>query len=195
MIKMRTTRLETFSDGVIAIILTIMVLELHVPHGGSFDTLRPLVPAFISYILSFIYVGIYWNNHHHMMHATERVSGRILWANLHLLFWLSLIPFVTGWMGENNFAQAPTALYGSVLLMSAFAYTVLQRTILKELGETSVLGQAVGNDLKGKISLALYAAAIGASFFVLWVPQVLFAFVALIWMVPDRRIEKKLEES
>jgi len=186
---MGKVRLEAFSDGVLAILITIMVLELKVPRGGEFGSLRPLVPIFLSYVLSFIYLGIYWNNHHHMMHTVTRVSAAILWANLHLLFWLSLVPFVTGWMGENHFAAPPTALYGGILLMAAIAYWLLQRTILSSLGPESRLAVALGRDLKGKISPVLYALAIPSAFFSQWIAGGLYVLVALIWLVPDRRIE------
>jgi len=182
-------RLEAFSDGVLAILITIMVLELKVPRGGEFASLRPLVPVFLSYVLSFIYLGIYWNNHHHMLHTVTRVSAGILWANLHLLFWLSLVPFVTGWMGENHFAAPPTALYGGILLMSAIAYWVLQRTILSSLGPQSRLAAAVGRDLKGKASPVLYALAIPSAYFSRWIAGGLYVLVAMMWLVPDRRIE------
>ena len=185
-------RLEAFSDGVLAIIITIMVLELKVPHATSLDALVPLVPVFLSYVLSFVYVGIYWNNHHHMLHATHAVSGRILWANLHLLFWLSLVPFVTAWMGENHFAPAPTATYGFVLLMAALAYYVLQSRIVSIQGEGSLLARAIGRDLKGKISPILYVIAIPAAFINQWIAGALYVTVALIWLVPDRRIERVL---
>jgi uncharacterized membrane protein len=187
---MPTNRLEAFSDGVLAIIITIMVLELKVPHGEGFAELRALWPVFLCYVLSFIYIGIYWNNHHHMMHAVKRVSGGVLWANLHLLFWLSLFPFVTGWMGENNFAALPSALYGVVLLMAAVAYSILVWTIIAEEGPDSLLKKAVGRDFKGNISTVLYAISIPLPFFVPWVAQVIFVGVALIWLVPDRRIER-----
>ena len=181
---MRLGRLEAFSDGVLAIIITIMVLEMKVPHGPSLADLWPLFPVFLSYVLSFVYVGISWNNHHHMLHVTERVNGAILWANLHLLFWLSLIPFVTGWMGENNFAPAPTALYGVVLLAAAIAYLILQRVIIAEHGESSLLATAVGGDLKGKLSLLLYAIAIPAAFLHQWISGGIYALMALIWLIP-----------
>jgi uncharacterized membrane protein len=187
---MEKGRLEAFSDGVIAVIITIMVLEMKVPRGADPAALWPLLPVFLSYVLSFIYIGIYWNNHHHMLHATRRVNGAILWANLHLLFWLSLAPFVTGWMGENNFAPTPTGVYGVVQLMAGIAYWILQRTIIAEQGHTSVLAAAVGNDLKGKMSLVCYAAAIPAAFVYEWISVGLYVFVALIWFVPDRRIER-----
>ncbi len=188
-------RLEAFSDGVLAIIITIMVLEMKVPHGDDWAALRPLVPVFSTYVLSFVYLGIYWNNHHHMLHATQRVSGAVLWANLHLLFWLSLFPFVTGWMGENHFKPAPTALYGVVLLMAAIAYWVLQRTIITSQGDDSLLAKAIGKDFKGKISPILYAIAIITSFFELWIAGCIYVFVALMWLVPDRRIERILSEK
>lgn len=191
---MGKTRLEAFSDGVIAIIITIMVLELKVPHGTELTTLAPLIPVFLSYVLSFIYVGIYWNNHHHMLSASHQVNGRVLWANLHLLFWLSLIPFVTGWMGENHFAPLPTALYGFVLLMAAIAYWILQRAILIEHGCGSLLAQAVGRDIKGNISPVLYAIAIAAAFYWTWLACALYALVAFMWLAPDRRIEKVLAQ-
>jgi uncharacterized membrane protein len=186
------SRLEAFSDGVIAIIITIMVLELKVPHGEEVDALRSLIPVFLSYVLSFVYVGIYWNNHHHMLHAVSNVTGAILWANLHLLFWLSLFPFATGWMGENHFAAAPSALYGFVLLMAAIAYYVLQQLIIRSQGPDSLLRKAVGNDWKGKASPLFYLTAIVAAFWVQWVAQALYVLVALLWLVPDRRIEKVL---
>lgn len=185
-------RLEAFSDGVLAIIITIMVLELKVPHGVGFVALAPIFPALLSYVLSFIYLAIYWNNHHHMLKTTQRVNGAILWANMHLLFWLSLIPFTTGWMGENHFAALPTALYGVALLMAAVAYFILQHAILAEHGKDSVLSRAIGRDIKGKISLALYAVAILATAFNHWIAQCLYVLVALMWLVPDRRIENAL---
>lgn len=191
---MGTSRLEAFSDGVLAIIITIMVLELKVPHDASLAALWSLLPVFLSYILSFVYIGIYWNNHHHMLHATQRVSGGILWANLHLLFWLSLIPFVTGWMGENQFAPAPTAFYGVVLLMAAIAYWILQRAIMAEQGHDSLLAVAIGNDLKGKLSPLLYAIAIPSAFFHQWIAGVVYVVVALMWLIPDRRIERVIVE-
>jgi uncharacterized membrane protein len=191
---MGTSRLEAFSDGVLAIIITIMVLELKVPHGAELAALWPLLPVFLSYLLSFIYVGIYWNNHHHMLYAAKRVNGAILWANLHLLFWLSLVPFVTGWMGENHFAAAPTALYGVVLLMAATAYWILQRTIMAEHGHDSVLAVAVGSDLKGKLSPLLYLIAIPTAFVQQWIAGALYVLVALMWLVPDRRIERVISK-
>jgi uncharacterized membrane protein len=186
------TRLEAFSDGVIAIIITIMVLELKVPHGESLEALLPLLPVALSYVLSFVYVGIYWNNHHHMLHACTRVTGAVLWANLHLLFWLSLLPFATGWMGENHFARMPSALYGLVLLMAAVAYWVLQQTIIAAQGPGSVLKAAIGGDWKGKLSPVLYLVAIASAFWVQWVALVIYIVVALLWLVPDRRIESVL---
>ena len=187
-------RLEAFSDGVFAILITIMVLELKVPHGGELAALAPLVPVFLTYVLSFVILGIYWNNHHHLLHATSRIGGGILWANLHLLFWLSLFPFVTGWMGENHFAPLPTAVYGAVMLAAAIAYFVLQRTIIVEQGPGSRLAAAVGKDVKGKVSTLLYAAAIPLAFVNQWISDALFVVVALIWLVPDRRIEARLAE-
>jgi uncharacterized membrane protein len=192
---MNKTRLEAFSDAVIAIILTIMVLELKIPHGTDLDALKPLLPKFLSYVLSFVYLGIYWNNHHHMLQATRKINGKVLWANLHLLFWLSLIPFVTGWMGENHFAPLPTAIYGVVLLLSAVSYTILQTVIVHhEQGENDVLADAVGNDLKGKLSMALYIAAIPLAFVHQWISHALYVTVAIIWLVPDRRIERKINK-
>jgi uncharacterized membrane protein len=188
-------RLEAFSDGVIAIIITIMVLEMKVPQGESFAALRPLLPVFLSYVLSFLYVGIYWNNHHHMLHATTRVTGSILWANLHLLFWLSLLPLATGWMGQNHFALPPSALYGFVLLMAGIAYFILQQAIISSQGLTSVLRQAIGSDWKGKLSPLLYVAGIVSSLFSSWMAQAIYVFVALLWLIPDRRIEHALRQT
>jgi len=188
-------RLEAFSDGVIAIIITIMVLEMKVPLGESVQALRPLLPIFLSYVLSFAYVGIYWNNHHHMLQASRRVTGTILWANLHLLFWLSLFPFATGWLGENHFAPAPSALYGAVLLMAALAYWILQGVIIASEGDGSVLKKAVGSDWKGKLSLGLYLVAIVTSVRSSWAAQAIYVTVALIWLIPDRRIENALREA
>ncbi len=185
-------RLEAFSDGVLAIIITIMVLELKVPHGTDLALLKELLPVFLSYVLSFVYIGIYWNNHHHMLHASHRVTGAMLWANLHLLFWLSLVPFTTGWMGENHFAPLPSALYGVVLLLAAIAYFILQQTIIGSQGPDSVLKRAVGWDWKGKLSPVFYAVAIPMAFWSPWVSQALYVTVALIWLVPDRRIERQL---
>jgi uncharacterized membrane protein len=192
---MGTGRLEAFSDGVIAIIITIMVLELKVPHGTELSSLRPLWPVFLSYVLSFINLGIYWNNHHHMIHVTERVSGKVLWANLHLLFWLSLFPFVTGWMGENHFAPAPTALYGVVMLLAAIAYWILLRAILAVQRPHSLLAAAVGRDFKGKLSPLLYLIAIPSAFIREWIAGGLYVIVALMWLIPDRRIERRLSSS
>jgi uncharacterized membrane protein len=184
-------RLEAFSDGVIAIIITIMVLELKVPHGTELVALKPLIPVFFSYVLSFVYVGIYWNNHHHLLHVAEKVNGRILWANLHLLFWLSLIPFVTGWMGENHFAAVPVALYGAILLMAGLAYTALARVLATHHGKDSRLAIAIGRDYKGIASLIIYAVAILLAFLNPWIAFALYVLVAAIWFIPDRRIEKK----
>lgn len=189
---MTTNRLEAFSDGVLAIVITIMVLELKVPHGDDLAALGPLIPVFFSYVLSFIYIGIYWNNHHHLLHVTERVAGPILWANLHLLFWLSLVPFATGWMGENHFASAPTAVYGVPLLMAALAYWILQRAIMNAQGGESLLAVAVGNDFKGKLSVILYVIAIPSAFLHQWIAGTIYVLVALMWLVPDRRIERVL---
>jgi uncharacterized membrane protein len=191
-VRMGKSRLEAFSDGVIAIIITIMVLELKVPHGESIEALAPLIPIFLSYVLSFVYLGIYWNNHHHMLHACQRTTGPMLWANLHLLFWLSLVPFVTGWMGENHFAAAPSALYGVVLLMAAIAYWILQQLIIASQGRESLLKKAVGSDWKGKISPLIYLVAIPVAFWSQWISQGLYVLVALVWLVPDRRIENAL---
>jgi uncharacterized membrane protein len=192
---MGKTRLEAFSDGVIAVIITIMVLEMKVPHGEEMAALAPLWPVFLGYLLSFVYLGIYWNNHHHMFHATQKVTGPMLWANLHLLFWLSLVPFVTGWMGENHFAAVPTALYGVVLLMAAIAYWILQQIIIASQGPGSLLKIAIGNDWKGKLSPVAYAVAIVTAFWSQWISGCIYALVALIWLVPDRRIEKALRSK
>jgi uncharacterized membrane protein len=189
---MSKTRLEAFSDGVIAILITIMVLELKVPHGDDFAALRALLPIFLTYVLSFVMLGIYWNNHHHMLHLMERSTGSILWANLHLLFWLSLFPFVTSWMGENHSAVVPTACYGIVGLGSAIAYTILQTRIIAAEGPKSKLAAAVESDVKGKASLALYVASIGLAFVNQWFSDAVYVAVALIWLVPDRRIEKRV---
>lgn len=189
---MGKNRFEAFSDGVLAIIITIMVLEMKVPHDPSFEALSALAPVFLSYILSFVYVGIYWNNHHHMLHTVHRVSGAMLWANLHLLFWLSLLPFATGWLGENHFAPLPTALYGVVLLMASIAYMILQRLIIAADGEQAVLKQAIGHDWKGKISPIAYAVGIAVSLRWHWLAQILYTLVALMWLIPDRRIERVL---
>jgi uncharacterized membrane protein len=187
--------MEAFTDGVLAIIITIMVLELKVPHGTGFDVLRPLLPVLASYVLSFVYLGIYWNNHHHMMHACHRVTGSVLWANLHLLFWLSLVPFATGWMGENHFAATPAAAYGFVLLMAGFAYVILEHRIIAAEGETSLVKRAIGTDWKGKISPVMYALAIGLAFVSPLISLAIYAAVAILWVVPDRRMERVLAES
>ena len=189
---MTTTRLEAFSDGVIAIIITIMVLELRAPHESTLTALRPLLPALFSYVLSFIYIGIYWNNHHHLLHAAEHVNGRILWANLHLLFWLSLVPFATAWMGENHFGGWSVALYGVVLLFAAIAYLILVRALLTLHGSESLLATALGSDFKGKISILLYVVAIALTFVNNWLGFAVLVFVALIWLVPDKRIERQV---
>ncbi|HZR04112.1 MAG TPA: TMEM175 family protein [Burkholderiales bacterium] len=191
---MSKTRLEAFSDGVLAIIITIMVLEMKVPRGTDLAALRPLLPVFLSYVLSFVYLGIYWNNHHHMLHATQRVTGPTLWANLHLLFWLSLIPFATGWMGENHFASGPTALYGLVLLMAAIAYLILQSRIIRDQGKDSILARAIGRDIKGKLSFIGYLAAIPLAFLLQSLAQIIYVLVALMWLIPDRRIERMLAD-
>ncbi|MCW5774729.1 MAG: DUF1211 domain-containing protein [Rhodospirillaceae bacterium] len=188
-------RLAAFSDGVIAIIITIMVLELKVPHGESWSDLAKLAPVFLSYVLSFVYIAIYWNNHHHLLHTCEKVSGALLWANMHLLFWLSLIPFATGWMGENHFATLPTALYGLSLLMPALAYFLLQKAITRTQGRESTLARALGRDLKGKVSPVLYLAAIGLAFVHPWIACAIYALVALMWLIPDPRIAAALENE
>lgn len=192
---MRRNRLEAFSDGVLAIIITIMVLELKVPHGESFETLRPLIPVFLSYVLSFVYIGIYWNNHHHMLHTVDTVSAGVLWANLHLLFWLSLLPFVTGWMGENHFAPYPTALYGGIMLMAGAAYWILQQRIIANQGEGSLLARAIGSDLKGKMSPVLYLIAIVSTFFEHRIAWAIYVLVAVMWLIPDRRIERVIDDQ
>lgn len=192
---MGRNRLEAFSDGVLAIIITIMVLEMKVPHSADFTALQPVIPIFLTYVLSFVYLGIYWNNHHHMLHVTKHVNGAILWANLHLLFWLSLFPFVTGWMGENHFEAAPMALYGAVLLMAAIAYFILQYTIIFSQGPNSLLAKAIGSDFKGKISPILYAIAIPVAFYTPWISITLYILVALMWLIPDRRIERVINNS
>lgn len=189
---MHKARLEAFSDGVLAIILTIMVLDLHIPRGEQLSALRPLVPIFLCYVLSFVYIGIYWNNHHHMLHAARRVSGGVLWANLHLLFWLSLLPFVTGWMGENSFAAVPTAVYGVVLMMAGIAYWILAHALIAVEGKQSVLAKAIGADRKGVLSVVLYAVALPLAFVHRLLAQAIFVGVALIWLIPDRRIERAL---
>jgi uncharacterized membrane protein len=186
-------RLEAFSDGVIAIIITIMVLELKVPHGADLEGLREMLPSLLSYVLSFVYLGIYWNNHHHMFHAVSRINGKILWANLHLLFWLSLVPVVTSWMGENYRVALPTAVYGAVLICCAVAYTLLQNSLIAVEGPHSKLAKAIGRDVKGRISLAMYGVAIAVAFIEPWISDALYATVALIWFVPDRRIESTLD--
>jgi uncharacterized membrane protein len=186
-------RLEAFSDGVIAIIITIMVLELRVPHDPHLGALLPLSPIFLGYVMSFLYVGIYWNNHHHLLHATRRVNGKILWANLHLLFWLSLFPFVTGWMGTNHFAPVPTAVYGGVLLMAGFAYEILLRAILRHQREDKELERAIGSDVKGRLSLVLYLLALPLAFVASWISGALYVIVALIWLIPDPRLERLKE--
>ena len=191
---MKTNRLEAFSDGVLAIIITIMVLELKVPHSVELAALKPILPVFLSYVLSFIYLGIYWNNHHHMFQAAGQVSGGILWANLHLLFWLSLFPFTTGWIGENHLASIPTAAYGFVLLMAAIAYYILQRAIIGREGRDSLLALAIGKDWKGKLSPVLYLIAIPLAFVNSWIASGLYAFVAFLWLIPDPRIERELEK-
>ena len=192
---MGKARMEAFSDGVIAVIITVMVLELKVPHDEDIAALAPLFPVFLTYVLSFVYIGIYWSNHHHMLHACTRVTGSVLWANLHLLFWLSLVPFTTGWMGENHFAAVPTALYGGVLLMAAIAYWILQQLIIAAQGPDSLLKKAVGGDWKGKLSPFVYVVAILAAFKAQWISQALYFAVALIWLVPDKRIENALRSK
>ncbi len=194
--RMEKNRLEAFSDGVLAIIITIMVLELHMPeHANGLADLKELLPVFLSYVLSYIYVGIYWNNHHHMLHSTRRVSGGIMWANLHLLFWLSLFPFITGWVGANHLTPAPTAVYGFVLLMAAIAYYILQRAIIAQQGHDSLLAKAIGKDFKGKLSPLLYLIAIPLAFVSPLISTSLYVLVALLWLVPDRRIERMLVKS
>ncbi len=192
---MTKNRLEAFSDGVIAILITIMVLELKVPHGENFQALLPLTPVFLSYALSFVYLAIYWNNHHHMLHTCDKVRGSILWANLHLLFWLSLIPFTTAWMGENHFATPPSVLYGVIMLMAGIAYWILQQSIIASQGPDSLLKRAIGGDWKGKSSIALYATATLMAFWSHWVSQGIYVLVALLWLIPDRRIERVLSSK
>ena len=192
---MNKSRLEAFSDGVIAIIITIMVLELKVPHGEDLEALSKLFPVFISYVLSFVFVGIYWTNHHHLLHAVDRVNGSILWRNLHLLFWLSQVPFVTGWMGENHFAEWPLALYGVVLLMSAIAYYLLVRAILAHHGKESRVASALGRDFKGKVSVLIYVVAIPLAFVNRWAAGALYVLVAMVWFIPDSRIERRLAKD
>jgi uncharacterized membrane protein len=192
---MKTARLEAFSDGVFAVIITIMVLEMKVPHGADLAALRPILPVFLSYILSFVFLGIYWNNHHHMLHAVRQIRGPTLWANLHLLFWLSLTPFVTDWMGENNFATWPVLLYGVVLICAACAYTILEQSLIKHEGKHSTLAVALGKDIKGKMSILLYAIAIPLAFVRSWLSCLLYVIVAIIWLIPDRRVERALAKS
>ena len=191
---MSKTRLEAFSDGVIAILITILVLELKIPHADTLEGLRPMLPVLASYVMSFVYLGIYWNNHHHLLHTVDHVNGRILWTNLHLLFWLSLVPFATAWMGENHFSYAPTAVYGGVRRMAALAFTLLVRTIVASQGARSSLRAAVGRDRKGKISLVLYSVAIGATYFDRWISIGLYVLVAMIWFIPDSRIESRFKD-
>lgn len=190
---MGTNRLEAFSDGVLAIVITIMVLELKVPEGTSLVALKSLIPILLSYVLSFIYIGIYWNNHHHLLQAVDRVNGAVLWANLHLLFWLTLIPFATAWMGENHFAAVPTALYGAILLLAAIAYFILAHAFIALHGKSSALARALGNDLKNKVSVALYVVAIPLAFVSPWLADAIYVAVAVIWFIPDRRIERNLD--
>lgn len=192
---MGKNRLEAFSDGVFAIIITIMVLDMKVPQGAGFNALSPIIPIFLSYALSFLYLAIYWNNHHHLLHTVKKVSGGILWANMHLLFWLSLFPFVTGWVGENHISSAPMALYGVILFLAAIAYYTLQRTIISNQGTASILAKAVGRDLKGKLSPVLYASAIALSFWEPWISALIYVFVAFMWLVPDRRIERVFHDD
>ena len=190
---MHKTRLEAFTDGVMAIIITIMVLELKVPHGVTLNDLWPIAPIFLNYALSFVYIGIYWNNHHHLLSAAKAIDGRVLWANLHLLFWLSLVPFTTGWMGENHFATMPVALYGANLLLSGIAYYILTQSLIAHHGAESTLSKAIGNDIKGILSLVIYAFAIGLAFVSPWISIALYVVVAMIWFIPDKRIERHLE--
>ena len=192
---MTKARLEAFSDGVIAILITIMVLELHVPHDASWTALVPLVPVFLTYVLSYIFLGIYWNNHHHMLHASDRINGRVLWANLHLLFWLSLIPFVTGWMGQNHYAPLPTAVYGIVMLLAAIAYYILAHALIGAQGTDSRLARALGSDFKGKASVALWAVGIALAFVNSMMAVAIYVAVALIWLVPDKRIEQRMRAA
>jgi uncharacterized membrane protein len=191
---MEKNRLEAFSDGVLAIIITIMVLELKVPHGEDLSAIKPLLPVFLSYVLSFIYVGIYWNNHHHLIKACRRVNGKIMWANLHLLFWLSLLPFVSGWAGENHFAPLPMAFYGAVLLLSGIAYFILQNCIVAEQGRDSKLAASLGKDWKGKLAPVLYFIGIGASFYQPWIGAIIYVGVALMWLIPDQRVARVIQE-
>ena len=191
---MNKNRLEAFSDGVIAILITIMMLELKIPHSASWEALRPVMPVFVTYLMSFVFLGIYWNNHHHMLHMVGSIDGKVLWANLHLLFWLSLVPFATGWMGENDFAPLPTATYGAILLLCGVAYLVLQNAIIAHQGPQSRLAAAVGRDVKGKLSAVLYAIAIPAAFANRWIAEAIYVAVSLVWLIPDRRIEARLAE-
>ncbi len=191
---MHKNRLEAFSDGVLAIVITVMLLEMKVPSGPSLGDLRPVLPLFLSYVLSFVYVGIYWNNHHHMMHVASAVDGAVLWANLHLLFWLSLLPFVTGWMGENHFAAVPTALYGGVLLCAAVAYSILARALVAAAGADSRLARALGRDRKGNLSIVMYLVGIPLAFAAQWVAQLVYLAVALMWLIPDRRMARIVGE-
>jgi uncharacterized membrane protein len=191
---MNKNRLEAFSDGVIAILITIMMLELKIPHSSSWEALRPVLPVFLTYLMSFVFLGIYWNNHHHMLHLVSSINGKILWANLHLLFWLSLVPFATGWMGENDFAPLPTATYGAILLLCGVAYLVLQNAIIAHQGPQSRLAAAVGQDVKGKLSAMLYAIAIPTAFANRWTSEAIYVAVSLMWLIPDRRIEARLAE-
>jgi uncharacterized membrane protein len=190
---MKKGRLEAFSDGVIAILITIMVLELRAPEGTSLGALQPILPVFLTYVLSFVFLGIYWNNHHHLLHAAERINGRVLWANMHLLFWLSLVPFVTAWMGENHFAPTPTALYGAVLWLCGVAWLILQKTMLSQHGPDSLLARAIGSDTKGKMSALLYAIAIPMAFVNQWISHAIYVIVVAMWLVPDRRIESRID--
>jgi uncharacterized membrane protein len=192
---MSKTRLEAFSDGVIAILITVMVLEFRTPEGVTWEALRPLTPIFLTYVMSFVYLAIYWNNHHHLLHTVERVNGSVMWANMHLLFWLSLVPFITGWMGENHDAALPTATYGAVMLCASIAYWILVNVIIAQQGPHSKLHEAIGSDYKGKISILIYAVAAGVAFVQQWISDVLYVVVALMWLVPDRRIERTLERS
>ena len=191
---MTKERLVAFSDGVVAVIITIMVLELRVPHGADLAALRPLVPVFVAYVLSFVNVGIYWNNHHHLLYAAERIDGRVMWSNLHLLFWLSLIPFTTAWVGEHHLSALPTAIYGAVLILAACAYSLLVAALIRANGRTSLLARAIGSDLKGRLSIVLYAIGIAAAFWNQWIADALYVVVAIMWLTPDRRIEQKITE-
>ena len=188
---MTKVRLEAFSDGVVAILITIMVLELHIPHEATWNALGPLVPIFLTYVLSFVFLGIYWNNHHHMLHAADRINGTVLWANLHLLFWLSLVPFVTGWLGQNHVEPIPTAVYGIVMMCAGIAYYILARVLIAECGPDSRLARALGSDSKGKLSVVFYAIAIVLAFLNPWIAVAIYVGVALWWLIPDRRIEKR----